>query len=203
MKKLLIILTLLSFSLQASDPYTKKVTPIEQAKFNEKLILTAIEKESDEQLETVQRLIQAGADINAKSDTGITVLRFATNHGNVRTVKKLLENGANVNLLVAFGTSYQSTPLIEAVLNIDLNMVKLLLRYGAAKTINSEDLHNQTALDYAYDNIQCLQELRDQGKVNKHFVGNDNDNAKIIQLLLHHGAEKAQPYSGSDISDQE
>ena len=50
------------------------------------------------QAETVQGLLDAGADVNAKDSNGLNALAQAVFTGQVEVVKTLLESGADVNL---------------------------------------------------------------------------------------------------------
>ncbi len=47
---------------------------------------------------TVKRLLERGADVNAKDERGVTPLLEAASHGRRKVVPLLLEHGANVNL---------------------------------------------------------------------------------------------------------
>lgn len=202
MKKLLITLTLLSFSLQASDPSTKNVTPSKQAGLDSGLI-GAVTLPNNEGLGQTLRLIKDGANVNAE-DMGKTVLLFAVSNGNVEVAKALIAAGADVNLR---GTSYQRTPLSEAVFRNNSKMVELLLDHGAEKTINIVDASDQTALDYANATPQRYREAHALG-LDQLCLGNRNDYDRIIAMLLSHGAKEAHKetdsdYESSDISDQD
>jgi len=57
--------------------------------------------------EAARMLIEAGADVNVRTDDGTTPLGHAAFMGNADIVALLIENGANLNLF----NSYQATPL--------------------------------------------------------------------------------------------
>ena len=48
------------------------------------------------ELETVEALIENGADVNARDQEGHTALVEAARNGHIEIVKKLIENGADV-----------------------------------------------------------------------------------------------------------
>lgn len=85
--------------------------------------------------ETVAALIDAGADINARTPNGRTPLMFAAVTGNVRIVEMLLKSGADVNAQALDG----STALIKACLWGHADTVEQLLAYGADRELESDD----------------------------------------------------------------
>jgi ankyrin repeat protein len=90
----------------------------------------------------VKMLLDKGANPNITNE-GYTAIIYATSYGFVEIVEMLVENGADVNQIHLDGT----TPLINAVLSDDGEMVKLLLDKGADPAI--KDYGENTALDYA------------------------------------------------------
>ncbi|KAI3646088.1 hypothetical protein MP228_009016 [Amoeboaphelidium protococcarum] len=77
-------------------------------------------------LNDVQKLIELGADVNARDHAGYTPLSEAVNNGHYDVVKVLLENGADVNNHGLDG----ETALHEAVKRLDVDIISLLLQYG-------------------------------------------------------------------------
>ena len=59
----------------------------------------------------VNLLIDAGADVNAQCNEGNTVLHWACRCGNVEFVKVLLENGADINRINDVKNQFGNTPL--------------------------------------------------------------------------------------------
>jgi ankyrin repeat protein len=90
----------------------------------------------------VSMLLKKGADPN-KSNEGYTAIIYATGKGFTEIVKMLIEGGANINQIHLDGT----TPLINASINGNAVMVKLLIDKGADTAI--KDYGKKTALDYA------------------------------------------------------
>jgi ankyrin repeat protein len=75
--------------------------------------------------ESVQQLIDRGANINGRSETGSTPLMEAAVNADLEMLELLLAQGAEPR----FRNQDDGTPLLRAV--HDLNKVKLLLRHGA------------------------------------------------------------------------
>ena len=99
-------------------------------------LMTAAENTNvDSSLDTVKLLLASGADINARSNTGMSALSYAVANSNqkssLETVKLLLDSGADIEIRNNIG----STPLIVATVNSDtkssLDTIKLLIDYGA------------------------------------------------------------------------
>ncbi len=74
----------------------------------------------------VKALIEAGADVNAKTG-GSTPLHWAARHGHIEVVKILFAAGADVNARQWRG----ETPLYQAIQGTNIEMTKLLLKAGA------------------------------------------------------------------------
>jgi ankyrin repeat protein len=94
----------------------------------EVLNLQLLEASSDGNLEEVKRLLLMGADINTKNEYGSTPFKLALIHNNCSVVEYLLQRGQDPN---ADPTGGGVTPLMGAAANGDIELLKLLLRYGA------------------------------------------------------------------------
>lgn len=92
-------------------------------------------------IETVQILVNAGADINRIGGDGNNLLMYAVEKGNYQFLKELLENGADPNV-----TSIGEIPLHKASRWGNVAMVKLLLEYGSNP--NAKDVDNETPLHW-------------------------------------------------------
>jgi ankyrin repeat protein len=110
----------------------------------------------------VERLILAGADVNARNDYGVTPLSLACTDGNAAIVEKLLNAGAEPDGAVRSG----ETPLMIAARTGSIDAVTLLLAYKA--DVNAKERWNgQTALMWAAA----------------------EGHASVAQLLIDHGAD--------------
>jgi len=79
----------------------------------------------------LSRLIELGADVNAKSNSGATALHEAAHFGNVACVELLLRSGADVSI----ADNNNDTPLETALYYGYRNIAKLLVEHGATLDI--------------------------------------------------------------------
>ena len=142
-----------------------------------------------------QTLIQAGADIRARSKGGFTPLLFAARVGDVESAKLLLAAGANVDEAAPNGM----TPLVLASASGQESLGIFLLDNGADP--NARDNLGATALHYAVmKGITALNEVRFANYVEHLFRPSLEGLAKA---LLAHKAnpnvriEKQVPLGGS------
>jgi hypothetical protein len=91
----------------------------------------------------VRELLRKGANVNARTENGITPLHWAAFWGHVDFVRLLLEHGAEVNAREENGW----TPLHVAALTGHAEVARLLLERGADPSIRDRD--GRTPLDAA------------------------------------------------------
>jgi ankyrin repeat protein len=94
--------------------------------------------------ESIHLLVQHGADVNAKTLDGWTVLYFATTQDDIQIVQFLIDHGADVN---AQDRRLKVTPLIATIESRRSKMAQFLIEYHA--DLNLRDVYGRTALDYA------------------------------------------------------
>lgn len=94
-------------------------------------------------LPAVERLLRAGADVNAANDLGVTPLWAACQNGNEAMVRALLQAGANPNAALLAG----ETPLMMASRAGSAAIVELLAARGAQ--LDARGPRRQTALMWA------------------------------------------------------
>ena len=94
-------------------------------------------------IEEADRLILAGAKVNAANDLGVTPLWLACQNGSVAMVRRLLAAGANPNAALLLG----ETPVMLASRSGYVEIVEMLAAKGA--NVNARAARGQTALMWA------------------------------------------------------
>jgi len=94
-------------------------------------------------LEEIEKLVENGADVNAKKHNGDTPLHLAAIYGYLEVVKYLVKKKADVNAKGNCG----DTPLHFAAMNGHLNVVKFLVEKKA--DVNAKDNCGYTPLHFA------------------------------------------------------
>lgn len=95
----------------------------------------------------VRMLIRYIKNIDARTTKGSTALLLACNFQLIEIVKILLENGARQNIMEL---EYDFYPIFYAVVQNDIELVKLLIKYGANP--NHQDYSGNTILHYVIVN---------------------------------------------------
>ena len=143
-------------------------------------------------LETMKRLIEAGAEVDARNDRNSTPLHWAVSDTN--KIRHLLANGADINAK----TERERTPLsLAAAMRFDMAPLKLLLEKGANPNIAS--INGQTPLMFAAraGNLEAMELLLAKKADPLAVAGSGavalmgaaaSRNAEAVKLLLEHGA---------------
>jgi ankyrin repeat protein len=141
-------------------------------------------------LEKTQLLVNAGADVNVKSDDLRTPLMIAARKpGGAPIVKLLLEHGANPNPNTKPET--ESSPLLEAVTVGDADTTELLLQHGAnAKAAGETGISMAVQTSCA----RCVDLLVAQVTDKNVYTGSLQDIAvfgdlRSVRIMLDHGAD--------------
>ena len=125
---------------------------------------------------TVKSLIDQGADVNQKDNSGMTALIWAASEGRLDVTKVLLAKGADVNVM--HKQSYV-TPLMAAAFSGHAELVQLLLTKGSK--INAKNVDGITALMLAIEGLSSSKSLG----ANKGIVA-------TVKILLDNGADVSQ-----------
>ncbi|XP_076288512.1 transient receptor potential cation channel subfamily A member 1-like [Lasioglossum baleicum] len=175
------------------------------------------------QVEVAQLLIDYGANVNFKDDHGDTPIVCAIENGDTEMTKLLLTNGADikdnpnllctaagngslkivedqlkygadVNILNSSRFGRDLTPLHSAVKGKQMEMAKLLIKYGA--NVNVKDGKGRTPIVYAIENrdTEMTKLLLTNGADIKEdpsllCTAAGNGSLKIVQDLLKYGAD--------------
>jgi len=94
-------------------------------------------------LESIEQALEKGANINAKDDRDLAILRWAVRRNHLEVVKYLLEKGVKINDVSNMGW----TALMEACMSGYTEIVKVLIAKGA--DVNKKTTVNGTALYFA------------------------------------------------------
>uniref|UniRef100_A0AC11EKW4 Ankyrin repeat domain 54 n=1 Tax=Ovis aries TaxID=9940 RepID=A0AC11EKW4_SHEEP len=124
------------------------------------IVFTALKRLRDSananDVETVQQLLEDGADPCAADDKGRTALHFASCNGNDQIVQLLLDHGADPNQRDGLG----NTPLHLAACTNHAPVITTLLRGGAR--VDALDRAGRTPLHLAKSKLNILQEGHSQ-----------------------------------------
>jgi ankyrin repeat protein len=126
-------------------------------------------------------LVENGADVRARSNTGFTPLLFAVQHGSRENVRALLDAGANVNEPSSDGT----TPLVAATVRGHWPLVGFLLDRGADPNAGNG---GYTALHWAAGSWETeLSGMSGSESFQRH-AGRQTGKLELVKRLLAHGA---------------
>lgn len=142
-------------------------------------------------LDAVQQLIDAGADINIKDNGGWTPLHTASVNGHLEICSLLIKYGSDVNAT----SNVLDTPLHDASENGFVEVVQKLLQSGAY--LNARNQKNQTALDVAADPemVECLTKWEEmickvnvadgEGRLPLHIAASCGDVSEIMTQVFY------------------
>ncbi|XP_076299610.1 tonsoku-like protein [Lasioglossum baleicum] len=132
-------------------------------------------------IESAEKLLEAGHPTNVRDHFGWTPLHEAANHGHVEVAKLLLQHGADVNdpgSIMCQGV----TPLHDAASCGNTSMMKLLVEHGANLELRTNE--NETVLD-------CLENWRDRvDYLSQEELADYDEMHKILSAVLPRNAKK-------------
>lgn len=148
-------------------------------------------------LELALKHLDAGVDVDARGNAGVTPLWCASHMGHIEVMHLLLERGAAINAQTDGG----GTPLMAACVNWIVPSVQLLLSRGA--NLELRDQHGRDAMGCLFSSnnihqptlLELVQMLFDRGAdVNSSggapiLQASRWGYADVVQLLLAHGAD--------------
>ncbi|MGF6355130.1 ankyrin repeat protein [Paenibacillus sp. 4624] len=198
-KSLMLIILISSVLFVQGCMLNEKSNPKEgsrMASLNQQLFSAAEAKDT----KSIEKLIQEGADVQARDQSGRTALMIATYNRDTASVQKLIEAGADVNQQ----DDMLNSPFLYAGAEGYLDILKLTIQAGADPAITNR--YGGTALIPASEHgyVDVVRELLtnttvDVNHVNKlgwtalleAIILNDGNERqqKTIELLIHHGAD--------------
>lgn len=172
--------------------FAKPLSKEEKERLNKELFKRTFEAK----VEDVKRLLEAGADVDARDDSGETPLIRASAQGHLEVAKLLIRRGADVN--ARDGRERDKTVLMTAALMEQPEFAKLLIDSGA--DVHARDKGKHTAIWNAVYNreIRTIELLLDKGAdVNARDKGGGtplhwaafHPRKEVIELLLQRGAD--------------
>ncbi|KAG8436318.1 hypothetical protein GDO86_007429 [Hymenochirus boettgeri] len=136
-----------------SRPHRHRICPLGRESYALRKLREAA---NGNDLDTVQRLLDEGADPCAADDKGRTALHFASCNGNGQIVSLLLDHGADPNQRDGLG----NTPLHLAACTSHVPVITTLLRGGAR--VDALDRAGRTPLHLAKSKLNILQDGKSQ-----------------------------------------
>ena len=133
-------------------------------------------------IEIVQALVEAGAELNGKNFYNDTPLSIAAIHGHLDIVKYLVEKGANIHGV----DKQQRSPFIRACMNGQVHIVAYLLKMGVNP--NFCDSSENTGLHYAcaYGWLNVVKLLIEHGNADANRLNEWKSSPTIIAMLKGH-----------------
>ncbi|MBX9580460.1 MAG: PQQ-binding-like beta-propeller repeat protein [Gemmataceae bacterium] len=142
----------------------------------------------------VQAALDAGADVNARNEYGVTALWIAAGKGKQEVVELLVKAGADVN---ARDDIWYQTPLSSAAGGLKLEAVKTLLKAGAkdadAALLTAAGGGNATMAEAVLGLAETSQDARDQA-----LFLTSASNEKLREVLTKAGAKPLPPAAEAD-----
>ena len=129
----------------------------------------------EENLKTIERVLNYGASIDLKNKAGDTALTLAAVTGKLDATRLLLEHGANINTSNGVG----NTALMRAAEKGQLDVVKLLLEHGADINTRSEAGHTSLILAAAEGRLDVVKLLLENG-ADAHAMNNKGRTALFL-----------------------
>jgi hypothetical protein len=149
--------------------------------------MALIEAARNGDAETVKRLLQNGASVEARGANGETVLIAAAYGNHLETAKALVEAGADVN--VQDETQQGAYLISTSEVGDDPRLLRLTLENGA--DVRSLDSYNGTGLIRAADrgNVEIVKELLTTG-IDMDHVNNLGWTALLEAIILGDGSPR-------------
>jgi ankyrin repeat protein len=140
-------------------------------------------------LKIAKTLIENGADVNNRDDSGKTPLHYAAFADDIKVAMFLIKNGADININDRDGISPLGYSVImrRSVIHENIGVFKALIESGA--NINTRDKKGITPLHYAVAGTQpnCLIEDRTDNCLQKSGIGNMSKDR--VEILIKKGAD--------------
>ncbi|CAH0018272.1 unnamed protein product [Clonostachys rhizophaga] len=144
--------------------------------------LSLVNAAQNNMVDSIEKCIGEGADVNGSSDEGSTPLIAASICGHLEAIKRLVELGADVNMIQNSTYLLGETALISAARRGNAGSIKLLLSQGANPNIHGQ--RTSPLIEAARHNItiHCLEALLDAG-ANVNFASRTSGVTALIMAI--------------------
>lgn len=131
-------------------------------------------------ISSIRQMLEGGISVNAVDDKGHSLLMLAAYKGDIKTVKFLIEAGADINQRNRKpGLYYANTPLEYALRGKQKEMVDYFLSLPADKNAKSDKMMNAIYACGRQSNYEMLKYLLDKGVV---LSDEDKINTMILSI---------------------
>ncbi|MFS0882636.1 ankyrin repeat domain-containing protein [Metabacillus niabensis] len=151
---------------------------------NNQLLQAAEDGEAD----SIHKLLEKGANINAQDSQGRTATMIATYNNDTKTAKVLIDAGADVNIQ----DDMKNNPFLYAGAEGYIEILKLTIEAGADPTITNR--YGGTALIPASEHgyVDVIKELLTRTKIDVNHVNNLGWTALLEAIILNDGGKRQQ-----------
>ncbi len=127
-------------------------------------------------LNTVDKLIEQGIDINLQNGSGQNALMIASKLNNIEVVKRLINNNVQVNMQDNDGDTALSLAAIQG------NSYKEVIFFLVVNSANAylKDVNNQTVIDKLID---AILHLHNKKRISSRLIMKMNDNCDYFVIL--------------------
>ncbi|WP_082347116.1 ankyrin repeat domain-containing protein [Bacillus sp. FJAT-18017] len=163
--------------------------PIEEKKqMTNDIDTQLLQAAENQETETVEMLIEAGANINVQNEQGQTPTMIAAYHNDVETAKVLIKAGADVNKQ----DDMKNNPFLYAGAEGYLDILRLTIQAGADPAITNR--YGGTALIPASEHgyTEVVIELLTKTDVDVNHINNLGWTALLEAIILNDGGKKQQ-----------
>ncbi|KAM4704908.1 uncharacterized protein WCC33_009720 [Rhinophrynus dorsalis] len=127
-----------------------------------------------------EMLLKSGADVNVEQENGETAMHIAAQHGNLRMITALIEEGGELT----WQSKAKENPLHTAVRHCHLPIVEVILNYLANERSRK-------------DAIECVNQANKDGEtplhlaaaVKKDMIHSEDEDVNIIKKLMEYDAD--------------
>ena len=126
-------------------------------------------------LETVERMLKKGIDINTQDDSGYTALISAAHHNRSDVINHLIDKGARLDMQDKNGY----TALLHAIMFDKTAVALILIEQGADINLGNKNDHNALMLAASNDNIRIINVLVKKG-ADLNAVNHEGNTALIL-----------------------